>query len=89
MYANYGRKADFDALIAAGTNFTNTIALVRYGGVFRGLKVRHFCSGWKDGLALIFFGKVKAAGEAGAIGILIYSDPRDDGSVTVENGYKV
>lgn len=24
----------------------------------------------------------------GAAGVLIYSDPRDDGSVTVENGYE-
>ncbi|KAI0080803.1 Zn-dependent exopeptidase [Panus rudis PR-1116 ss-1] len=31
--------------------------------------------------------KIKAAQEVGAAGVLIYSDPRDDGSVTVENGY--
>ncbi|OJA19334.1 hypothetical protein AZE42_00444 [Rhizopogon vesiculosus] len=32
--------------------------------------------------------KVQGAAERGAVGILIYSDPRDDGSVTVENGYE-
>lgn len=32
--------------------------------------------------------KVQGAAERGAVGVLIYSDPRDDGSVTVENGYK-
>ena len=32
--------------------------------------------------------KVKAAEELGAAGVIIYSDPRDDGAVTVENGYK-
>ncbi|THH11530.1 hypothetical protein EW145_g577 [Phellinidium pouzarii] len=31
--------------------------------------------------------KIKGAEERGAIGALIYSDPRDDGAVTVENGY--
>ncbi|KAG8693090.1 hypothetical protein FRC09_010752, partial [Ceratobasidium sp. 395] len=69
IFANYGTKKDFDDLVAAGHNLTGTIALVRYGQVFRGLKV-------------------KAAQEAGAVGCLIYSDPRDNGPVTVENGYK-
>ncbi|EIM89796.1 Zn-dependent exopeptidase [Stereum hirsutum FP-91666 SS1] len=32
--------------------------------------------------------KIKGAEELGAVGCLIYSDPRDDGSVIVENGYK-
>ncbi|KAI0700560.1 hypothetical protein BC835DRAFT_1411911 [Cytidiella melzeri] len=31
--------------------------------------------------------KIKGAQERGAVGVLIYSDPRDDGVVTVENGY--
>ncbi|KAG6829605.1 hypothetical protein H0H92_004074 [Tricholoma furcatifolium] len=31
--------------------------------------------------------KIKAAQELGAAGVLIYSDPRDDGYVTVENGF--
>ncbi|KAJ8072028.1 Vacuolar protein sorting-associated protein 70 [Marasmius tenuissimus] len=31
--------------------------------------------------------KIKGAEELGAAGVLIYSDPRDDGYVTVENGY--
>ncbi|RPD66976.1 Zn-dependent exopeptidase [Lentinus tigrinus ALCF2SS1-7] len=31
--------------------------------------------------------KVKRAEELGAVGVLIYDDPRDDGAVTVANGY--
>ncbi|KAG2013796.1 hypothetical protein CC2G_010666 [Coprinopsis cinerea AmutBmut pab1-1] len=31
--------------------------------------------------------KIKGAQELGAAGVLIYSDPRDDGVVTVDNGY--
>ncbi|KAG6866447.1 hypothetical protein C0991_003965 [Blastosporella zonata] len=31
--------------------------------------------------------KIKGAQELGAAGVLIYSDPRDDGFVTVENGF--
>lgn len=68
IYAGYGTKEDYDALEAAGTNLTGKIVITRYGGIFRGLKV-------------------KGAEERGAVGVLIYSDPRDDGAVTVENGY--
>jgi N-acetylated-alpha-linked acidic dipeptidase len=32
--------------------------------------------------------QIKRAEELGAAGVLIYSDPRDDGPVTVENGYE-
>ncbi|GLB33889.1 putative vacuolar protein sorting-associated protein 70 [Lyophyllum shimeji] len=68
VYANYGTKEDYDELVAAGSNLTGKIVIVRYGAVFRGLKI-------------------KGAQELGAAGVLIYSDPRDDGYVTVENGF--
>jgi hypothetical protein len=45
------------------------IALVKYGRIFRGLKV-------------------KRAEELGMLGVVIYSDPGDDGEITEENGYK-
>ncbi|KAK0495781.1 hypothetical protein EDD18DRAFT_1309958 [Armillaria luteobubalina] len=69
VYANHGLKEDYDALVSKGVNLTGSIILARYGGNFRGLKV-------------------KGAQEVGAVGILIYSDTRDDGAITVENGYK-
>ncbi|TFK71757.1 Zn-dependent exopeptidase [Pluteus cervinus] len=65
---HYCRKEDYDALVAQGVDLTGTIVLCRYGGIFRGLKV-------------------KGGQDLGAVGVLIYSDPRDDGTVTVENGY--
>ncbi|KAH8988532.1 Zn-dependent exopeptidase [Lactarius akahatsu] len=68
IFANYGRKSDYDELVEKGVDFTGAIVLVRYGGLFRGLKV-------------------KGAQELGAAGVLIYSDPRDDGTVTEANGY--
>ncbi|PSR93735.1 hypothetical protein PHLCEN_2v4630 [Hermanssonia centrifuga] len=68
VYAGYGRQEDYKALVEKGVNLTGTIVLVKYGGIFRGLKV-------------------KGAEELGAAGVLIYSDPSDDGSVTEENGY--
>ena len=60
VYANYGRPDDFDQLAKLGVSVKGRIVLVRYGNMFRGLKVR-------------------LAEERGALGVLIYSDPLDDG----------
>lgn len=60
VYANYGTRADFEQLKTLGIEVAGRIVLVRYGAVFRGLKV-------------------KEAQERGARGVLIYSDPADDG----------
>ncbi len=60
VYANYGRPEDFAALEKLGVDVKGKIVLVRYGELFRGLKVRN-------------------AQKRGAKGILIYSDPADDG----------
>lgn len=68
VYANLGRKEDYDALVKAGVSLTGKIVLTRYGGIFRGLKV-------------------KGAQDLGAAGVLIFNDPKDDGTVTPENGY--
>jgi N-acetylated-alpha-linked acidic dipeptidase len=40
VYANYGTFDDYEALKAQGVDLTGKIALVRYGGVFRGLKIK-------------------------------------------------
>ena len=60
VYVNYGSPADFDRLRGMGISVEGKITLVRYGGAFRGLKV-------------------KESHDRGAIGVLIYSDPADDG----------
>ena len=60
VYVNYGRRADFEQLDSMGISVAGKIALVRYGDIFRGLKV-------------------KEAQDHGALGVLIFSDPADDG----------
>jgi N-acetylated-alpha-linked acidic dipeptidase len=60
VYVNYGSPGDFARLAGMGISVDGKIALVRYGGAFRGLKV-------------------KEAQDRGAVGVLIYSDPADDG----------
>jgi N-acetylated-alpha-linked acidic dipeptidase len=60
VYANYGRPEDFTALERLGIEVKDKIVLVRYGELFRGLKIKN-------------------AQQRGARGVLIYSDPLDDG----------
>ena len=52
-----------------GTEFEGKIALIKYGRIFRGLKIEN-------------------AQNHGMIGAVIFSDPVDDGNMTVANGYE-
>ncbi len=60
VYANYGRKEDFEQLKDMGVSVKGKIVIARYGGNFRGYKA-------------------KFAEEAGAIGLIIYTDPANGG----------
>ena len=40
VYVNYGRVEDFDKLKNLSVNVTGKIAIMRYGKIFRGNKVR-------------------------------------------------
>ena len=69
IYANFGTYHDYDDLVKANVSLSGKIALVKYGRVFRGLKV-------------------KRAQDLGMAGVVIYSDPQEDGPMTELNGYK-
>lgn len=60
VYANYGRKEDFERLAELGISCEGRIVMARYGGNYRGYKAAY-------------------AEQAGAVGLLIYSDPADVG----------
>jgi N-acetylated-alpha-linked acidic dipeptidase len=60
VYVNFGRVEDYEQLERMGLSARGAIVIVRYGQIFRGVKV-------------------KIASEHGAVGCLIYSDPKDDG----------
>ncbi|OWZ09816.1 Glutamate carboxypeptidase [Phytophthora megakarya] len=62
VYANFGKPEDFEWLVANNVTLKDKIALVRYGGNYRGLKVM-------------------SAEAHGMAGVLIYSDPNEDGFV--------
>ncbi len=72
VYANNGRKQDFERLAELGIDCTGKIVLARYGGNYRGYKARF-------------------AEDAGAVGLIIFTDPKDSGhlrgEVYPEGGY--
>jgi hypothetical protein len=71
--------------LSSGISLEGRIALVKYGGNFRGLKIKG------ELLRTVlqqFLTHGTAAQEAGAIACLIFSDPGDDGEITQENGYE-
>jgi N-acetylated-alpha-linked acidic dipeptidase len=67
VYVNFGTYQDYEDLIKANISLSGKIAIARYGGIFRGLKV-------------------KRAQELGMLGVILYSDPGDDGDNTEANG---
>ncbi len=62
VYANQGTKEDFARLAELGVDCAGKIVIARYGGNYRGFKVKY-------------------AEDAGAAGLLIYTDPADSGYV--------
>ena len=69
VYVNFGTYKDFEELQQANVSLKGNIAIAKYGGIFRGLKI-------------------KRAQELGMIGVVLYTDPQEDGEITEENGYK-
>ncbi len=61
VYVNYGTPEDFAELDKLGVSVKGKIALIRYGGEYRGVKTH-------------------LAEEHGAVGVVLYSDPADDGA---------
>ncbi|KAI7989693.1 putative glutamate carboxypeptidase LAMP1 [Camellia lanceoleosa] len=60
VYVNYGRVQDYATLKEMGVNMSGTVALAKYGQIFRGDIVAN-------------------AYDAGAVGVLIYTDRKDYG----------
>jgi N-acetylated-alpha-linked acidic dipeptidase len=67
VYVNYGTYQDFEDLVKANISLEGKIAIAKYGGIFRGLKV-------------------KRAEDLGMAGVVLFTDPGDDGITTDENG---
>ncbi|MGA3325877.1 MAG: transferrin receptor-like dimerization domain-containing protein [Terriglobia bacterium] len=79
VYVNYGVPEDYEQLARLGVDVKGAIVIARYGASWRDAEI--------DALRDEATGKVvpqrgikpRVAAEHGAVGCLIYSDPRDDG----------
>ena len=69
VFVNFGTYKDFEDLVNAGIKLEGNIALVKYGRIFRGLKIRR-------------------AQQLGMVGVVMYTDPEEDGEIIEQNGYK-
>lgn len=54
VYAGRGNREEFQALIAQGVDLKGKIAIVQYGGTFRGLKVKNAAEFGAVGARLCF-----------------------------------
>ena len=85
MYAYYGRDEDYEELKKRGISVDGYIVLVRYGAIFRGSKVRtdnkarYKLKNYLHTLHTLhcIHLKVKIATKWGAIGVVLFSDPKD------------
>ena len=68
VFANFGTYQDFEDLINADVKLEGNIAVVKYGMIFRGLKI-------------------KRAQQLGMVGVIIYTDPEEDGEINEQNGF--
>lgn len=65
VYVNRGLPGDYAVLDELGIDVAGKVVLAKYGGSYRGVKVRE-------------------AEQRGALGVVLYSDPADDGPVRGE-----
>jgi len=73
IYVNYGRYEDFELLVSKGIVFNNSVCIVRYGGIFRGNKVKNKCH--QIHLYIFLYFQALLAQKYGCRGLIIYSDP--------------
>ncbi|SCV01088.1 LAMI_0G09274g1_1 [Lachancea mirantina] len=69
VFCNYGRLDDYKFMENQGIELEGKVHIIRYGSMFRGLKVKN-------------------AEAHGAAAVILYTDPFDDGEMTVKNGHK-
>ncbi|XP_042497353.1 probable glutamate carboxypeptidase LAMP1 [Macadamia integrifolia] len=74
IYVNYGRVEDYDTLKAMGVNVSGSIALARYGQIFRGDIVRHAYDA--GAVAVVVFTDTKDYGGGGGEGSKWFPDDK-------------
>ncbi|KAJ3759941.1 hypothetical protein EV360DRAFT_69086 [Lentinula raphanica] len=80
VYVNIGTHEDYNEILPSGQNLTGKVVITCYGGIFRGLKLNTVSSR----LLPLSINTLK---NLVPLPFLFNCDPRDDGLVTVQNGF--
>lgn len=81
VYANYGRKEDFEKLVALGVSVKDKVVLARYGGNFRGYKAKYAQAA--GAAALIIY---TDPADAGYMKGLVYPEGPQPDESTIQRG---
>ncbi|KAI0123698.1 hypothetical protein BJ170DRAFT_586482 [Xylariales sp. AK1849] len=80
VFCNFGSEEDFEDLARANISVAGKIGIVKLGNVSPYLR--------SQGLEIFRGSQAENAERAGLIGLVLYTDPQNDGPVTEANGYK-
>ncbi|KAL2867574.1 uncharacterized protein BJX67DRAFT_387809 [Aspergillus lucknowensis] len=80
IYCNFGSKEDFEALAHRGVKVERAIGIIKLGNASPYVR--------EQNLSIFRSLSVANAERAGMIGVVLYTDPQNDGPMTEGNGYK-
>ncbi|KAI1177408.1 hypothetical protein F4777DRAFT_596606 [Nemania sp. FL0916] len=80
VYCNFGRPEDYEALSRANVNVTGKIGILKLGNASPFLR--------QHGMEIFRVAQISNAEKAGLIGVVLYTDPQNDGPVSEANGFK-
>ncbi|KAJ6184695.1 hypothetical protein N7519_005996, partial [Penicillium mononematosum] len=80
VFCNFGSNEDFEALAQRNVSLKGNIGIIKLGNASPYVRQKH--------LSIFRSLSVANAERAGMIGVVLYTDPQNDGSMTEGNGYK-
>lgn len=80
VYCNFGSQADFDEIARANISVAGKIGIMKLGNASPTLRAR--------GLEIFRGIQISNAEKAGLVGVILYTDPQNDGTITEANGYR-
>jgi N-acetylated-alpha-linked acidic dipeptidase len=80
VFANFGSRDDFEALVRANVSLKGKIAVVKAAQVSPYVQLHN--------LGMFRGSQVLNAQDMGMVGVVVYTDPENDANMIPENGYK-
>ncbi|KAM3556390.1 hypothetical protein MY1884_005075 [Beauveria asiatica] len=80
VYCNFGSPEDFDEIARANISVVGKIGIMKLGNASPTLR--------EQGLEIFRGFQATNAEKAGLVGLVLYTDPQNDGAITEANGYR-